>query len=86
MAGDLGRMMQDLDCSRLERASGRTFTEVEQTDQLQALVGARAIEQLNDHQWIDSPAAGAGFANGAKPMARRHRRPSSAPSVSLFLS
>ena len=59
MAGDLGRTMQDLDpvLSRLERASGRTFTEVEQMDQLQALVELRrAIEQLNDQlQQIDSP-------------------------------
>ena len=59
MAGDLGRTMKDLDpvLSRLERASGRTFTEVEQMDQLQALVELRrAIEQLNDQlQQIDSP-------------------------------
>ena len=59
MAGDLGQTMKDLDpvLTRLERASGRTFTEVEQMDQLQALVELRqAIEQLNGQlQQIERP-------------------------------
>ena len=59
MAGDLGQTMKDLDpvFTRLERASGRTFTEVEQMDQLQALVELRqAIEQLNGQlQQIERP-------------------------------
>ena len=59
MAGDLSQTMKDLDpvLTRLERASGRTFIEVEQMDQLQALVELRqAIEQLNGQlQQIERP-------------------------------
>ena len=59
MAGDLSQTMKDLDpvLTRLERASGRTFLEVEQMDQLQALVELRqAIEQLNGQlQQIERP-------------------------------
>ena len=52
MAGDLSQTLKDLDpvLTRLERASGRSFTEVEQMDQLQAMVELRAsIEQLNGY-------------------------------------
>ena len=52
MAGDLSQTLKELDpvLTRLERASGRSFTEVEQMDQLQAMVELRAsIEQLNGY-------------------------------------
>ena len=52
VAGDLSQTLKDLDpvLTRLERASGRSFTEVEQMDQLQAMVELRSsIEQLNGY-------------------------------------
>ena len=52
VACDLSQTLKDLDpvLTRLERASGRSFTEVEQMDQLQAMVELRSsIEQLNGY-------------------------------------
>lgn len=52
VAGDLSQTLKELDpvLTRLERASGRSFTEVEQMDQLQAMVELRSsIEQLNGY-------------------------------------